>query len=400
MAFEQYSKRLIQWRRHLHHYPELSFEEFETTKYIIEQLKGLPGVTIQTGKGQLGVGTGVLVTVGSGKRPIVGLRADIDALPIEEKTGASYQSSKVGVMHACGHDGHTAMLMGAVYFLSTLYESNVLQGTVKCLFQPAEETEDQNGKTGAQYVLESGVLQDVEACFALHIDPEIPLGEVKIKPGIAMANVDTFTLTIEGTGGHGAYPEQSIDPIYLSSLVLPYLYSLSSRRLSALEPSVLSICQITGGASSNVIPSTVDIRGTIRTYSEEARKQLSSEIRKGLSQVEALGGSYDLHIHHGEPALFNDSNMVDLFTEAIQLVEPNVVIHSQPYGMGGEDFSHIAKQIPGAMMFIGAADPNHEPTSLHQPSFCFNERVLEKGAHTLVKATLLYMKKGGEEHGT
>ncbi|MCL7745991.1 M20 metallopeptidase family protein [Halalkalibacter alkaliphilus] len=400
MAKGQWQKQLVKWRRHLHQYPELSFEEKQTTAYIIRQIKGLPGVSIQSGKDQIGLDTGVIATVGDGERPVIGLRADIDALPITEETKAPYQSCHTGVMHACGHDGHTAMLIGAVYFLSSLYEANLLHGTVKCLFQPAEETEDQFGKTGAQYVLNSGALDEVEACFALHLDPDIPIGEVKLKAGVAMANVDTFTVTIQGTGGHGAYPEQSVDPIYLSSLILPYLYSLPSRQTSALEPSVLSVCQITGGVSSNVIPSEVTIRGTMRTYSEKARNHLSAELDKGLAQIEALGGSYRLYLHHGEPALINDPDMVNVLSKAIRLVDPNVAIHSIPYGLGGEDFSHITKQIPGAMMFLGAADQNNMKTSLHQPSFCFDERALEIGTHTLVKAALLLMKKGGIEGGT
>ncbi|KHF37962.1 M20 metallopeptidase family protein [Halalkalibacter okhensis] len=400
MAKDKWEKRLIKWRRHLHRYPELSFEEKQTTAYIIEQIKGLPGVSIQWGRDQIGLDTGVIVTIGGGESPIIGLRADIDALPIREETKATYQSCHTGVMHACGHDGHTAMLLGAVHFLSSLFEANLLNGTVKCLFQPAEETEDQFGKTGAQYVLNSGAFDEVEACLALHLDPDIPIGEVKLKAGVAMANVDTFTVVINGTGGHGAYPEQSIDPVYLSSLILPYLYSLPSRQISALEPAVLSVCQITGGASSNVIPSEVTIRGTMRTYSEKARSRLSSELEKGLRQIQTLGGSYQLQLHHGEPALINDPGIVEVFSKAIRLVDPNVVIHSEAYGLGGEDFSHFTKKIPGAMMFLGAADWSKQKTSLHQPSFCFDERALEMGTHTLVKAVLLLMKKGGIEGGT
>jgi amidohydrolase len=340
-----------------------------------------------------------VATVGDGSKPIVGLRADIDALPIEEETEASYQSCRKGIMHACGHDGHTAMLLGAVQCLSKLYESKQLHGTVKCLFQPAEEREDEKGKTGAQYVLESGILDDVEAVMAIHLDPEIPLGEVKLKSGLVMANVDTFTIEIKGTGGHGAYPEQSVDPLWLTSLVLPCLYSMPSRQLSALEPSVLSVCQISGGISANVIPSSVTIKGTIRTYSQTARDRLAKELQRGLGVIQGLGGSYHLDLHLGEPALYNAPEVVDVFECAIKQSHPGVIIHVEPYGLGGEDFSHITNQIPGAMMFLGAADQTQLKTSLHQPTFCFDERALELGMQTLVNSALLLLEKGGGANG-
>ncbi|WP_227936270.1 M20 metallopeptidase family protein [Alkalihalobacillus deserti] len=390
--------KLITWRRHLHREPELSFQEIKTTTYIIEQLQGLPGVRLQSGIDQIGVDTGVLAIVGNGTGPIVGLRADIDALPITEKTGVSYQSCKQGVMHACGHDGHSAMLLGAVHTLSNLYQSGKLKGTVKCLFQPAEEAEDDQGKTGAQYVLEKGVLADVEAIIALHLDPEIPLGKVKLKSGPVMANVDTFKLTISGTGGHGAYPEQTVDPIWLSSFILPYLYSLPSRKLAALEPTVLSICQISGGASTNVIPSEVTLRGTMRTYSEEARVQLVNELNRGLKTIIELGGAYDLHVHQGEPALLNDDELTQMMEEVLHEVEPNCFILYESFGMGGEDFSHITRKIPGVMLFLGAQAETK--TSLHQPTFNFDELAMDFGLRTLVEGALRMIKRRREPDGS
>ncbi|MFD2506900.1 M20 metallopeptidase family protein [Halalkalibacter alkalisediminis] len=391
-------EQLMTWRRHLHREPELSFQEIRTTSYIIEQLQGLPGVQLRSGIDQIGVHTGVLAIVGNGNGPIVGLRADIDALPITENTGASYQSCNSGIMHACGHDGHTAMLLGAVHTLSSLYQLGTLRGTVKCLFQPAEESEDAQGKTGAQYVLEKGVLDDVEAILALHLDPELSLGKIKLQSGPVMANVNTFQLTILGTGGHGAYPEQTVDPIWLTSVVLPYLYSLPSRKLAAHEPSVLSICQISGGASTNVIPSDVMLRGTIRTYSEEARIKLVEELKRGLQIIIQLGGSYDLHVHQGEPALLNDPELTQMIEELIKEMEPNCTVIQQSFGMGGEDFSHFTRKIPGAMLFLGAQAESK--TSLHQPTFNFDERAMELGMRILVDGALRMIRRRRNPNGS
>lgn len=392
--------KLLIWRRHLHKYPELSFEERETTTYIVNELSGLPGVKVETGREALGLDTGVMVTVGNGTKPIVGMRADIDALPIKEKNSAAYRSTKPGIMHACGHDGHTAMLLGAVHQLSAKFAEGTLNGTVKCLFQPAEETEDEYGKTGAMYVLESNVLADICAMVALHLDPELPLGKVKLKEGVVMANVDTFAMTIHGTGGHGAYPEQTIDPIWLTSLILPAIYGLSSRKVAALEPSVVSITQLSCGTQANIIPSSVSLRGTIRSYSEDVRLQLRKELIQILDTIRSMNGTYSLKIHSGEPALYNDPMIADLLAEAVKEAYPPIEILAEAYGMGGEDFSHIANEIPAAMLFLGAKDESQADTSLHQPTFCFDEKALLIGMNTLVESALRLLKKGGNENGS
>ncbi|MCM3761302.1 M20 family metallopeptidase [Alkalihalobacillus oceani] len=380
------AEQLIMWRRHLHRYPELSFAEHKTTAYIVEQLAGLPGVTLHTGKEAIGLETGVLATVGSGEAPVVGLRADIDALPVEEKTGAEYQSAHPGIMHACGHDGHTAMLLGAVQRLSEWRQNGTLKGTVKCLFQPAEETSDEQGLTGAQHVMASGILNDVSAMIALHLDPELPYKQIKLCSGIVMANVDSFSIMISGTGGHGAYPEQAVDPIWLTSLILPGLYGIPARKIAALEPAVLSIGRLEAGGSANVIPSQVRINGTIRTYSSAARTQMEAALRHVLESITPYGGSCQLSIEHGEPALRNAPEIVKLLEETARSVEPDIVIHRRPYGMGSEDFSHLAAHCPGAMLFLGAALPQR--TALHQPTFDFNEEALELGTGILTEAAL------------
>ncbi len=392
-------EELSRWRRHLHRYPELSFKEFETTKFIIEELKQMPGVKVEFGREKIGLSTGVIATVGEGDGPVIGLRADIDALPIKETTNVSYQSCHEGVMHACGHDGHTAMLLGAVQVLATINQQTPLSGKVKCIFQPAEETEDDHGKSGAQYMIEAGVLSDVEAVVALHLDPELSVGKVKLCEGLAMANVDTFTAIIRGTGGHGAYPDQTADPIWLTSILLPTLYSLCNRRLSPLEPSVLSIGMIKGGAQTNVIPDSVKLKGTMRTYSEEARQQLEKELRTAIATVDSLGGTTELHVHKGEPALYNNPAVTSILREAIKHRYPTTKCLNKPYGMGGEDFSHMTKQIPGAMLFLGAKKVD-KICHLHQPTFDIDERALEIGTQILVHTVLTSFAKGGLSYGT
>ncbi|WP_100407283.1 M20 metallopeptidase family protein [Bacillus solitudinis] len=386
-------RELSRWRRHLHHHPELSFHEVETTNYLIEELKKM-SVDIVHGRNRIGLPTGVVATVGDKVGPVIALRADIDALPIQEHALHDYKSCSPNVMHACGHDGHAAMLLGAAKQLSLLHKQMPLKGKVKFIFQPAEETENEEGKTGAQYLINAGVLDDVDAIYALHIDPEQPIGTIKLCEGLAMANVDTFSIDIRGTGGHGAYPNQTIDPIWLTAMTLPTLYSLTNRRVSPLEPAVLSLGMIQGGAQTNVIPDCVTIKGTMRTYTDEARIKLENELRTTLQIVTTLGGEVEFTVHRGEPALYNDMTATTILRESIQKAYPSTIVLNERYGMGGEDFSYMTRKVPGAMCFLGAKKEGLN-ACLHQPIFDFDETILEIGTGILVQAVLTSIAKGG-----
>ncbi|MFA9455458.1 M20 family metallopeptidase [Halalkalibacter sp. AB-rgal2] len=389
---------MVTWRRHLHQYPDLSYEEYDTTDYIIQQLDSLPHVEIFHGKELVGTSTGLIAVIGDGTKRGIGLRADIDALPIVEDHICDYRSKHNGIMHACGHDGHTAMLIGAIHKLSALFQNGQLTGNVTCVFQPAEEATDDNGRTGAEYMVESSLIKQIDMIMALHIDPTLPLGQVKLTTGPVMANVDTFSIIIHSKGGHGGYPEQTNDPIWLLSFVLPALYSMPGRRFSPLEPAVCSIGQITAGTSPNVIPSQVKLEGTCRTYSEEARACMEQHLQQICDSLSPHGGVAQLHYMKGEPLLNNDEDVVREIKNSVQQINPHVAIHQIPYGMGGEDFSHFTNRMKGAFLFIGAKKEGHIDTTLHHPSFDFDEKALVFGMNTLVQFVINQLRS--DNNGT
>ncbi|MDL4841038.1 M20 metallopeptidase family protein [Aquibacillus rhizosphaerae] len=374
---------VIDWRRHFHRYPELSFKEEKTSKYILDALESMGIYDIQTGI----AGHGIVATISSGNGPIIGLRADMDALPIMENTGASFASKHNGIMHACGHDAHMAMLLGAAKLLVEDFKNGKLKGTVKLIFQPAEEDSDEHGLTGAPYFLKSGIINDLDAAIALHVCPWRYAGELQVNKGPSMANIDNFSLAIKGVGGHGGYPHQSYDPIWMSSFVLQGLYGLISRKINPLDVGTLSVGEIKGGTTSNVIPETVQIKGTLRSYTDQIRSQLIKELEAIAKLVEPLGGQYQLDIEHGEPALQNHPEITDLFISTAKSIYPSMEIYEQPFGMGGEDFGHITKEIPGAMFFLGCGKENDETRHLHNSDFMINEEALPIGVTLLTECT-------------
>lgn len=377
---EQLKARLIDWRRQLHRFPELSFQEEKTSAFILEVLQGLEVFDIQTGI----AGHGIIASVGNNEGPVIGIRADMDALPIEEKTELDFSSENPGVMHACGHDAHTAMLLGVAHLLKEEYLDGRLGGKVKLVFQPAEEDTDQYGVTGAPYFLQAGVLDDLDYAISLHVCPWLPVGKIQLHAGPSMASIDNFSLVIEGTGGHGGYPHQGTDPIWMSSFVLQGIYGIISRRLNPIEVGTISIGQINGGSACNVIPDCVQINGTVRAYTDEQRHQLIEELKKAARLSETLGGTYQLTIEKGEPALYNDEWVNDNFCEASTMLYPDMEIIKAPYGMGGEDFSHILEKVPGAMLFLGCGWQELPDYHLHTGEFQLNEEALPIGVSLLV----------------
>ncbi|SDH43300.1 M20 metallopeptidase family protein [Alteribacillus bidgolensis] len=385
---------LVKWRRYLHQLPELSFQEINTASFVESKLRKITGMKVLAGKQETGIKTGVAGILKKGEGPVVALRADMDALPIREENEAIYKSQHDGVMHACGHDAHTSILLGAAHLLA---DSDIpFSGTVKFLFQPAEEDTDQSGRTGAPYFIEHGLLDDVSMAFALHMDPEHEPGNIKLHAGPSMANVDTFKGIIQGTGGHGAYPHLGTDPIWMLSFVLQAIQGVAARKTSPLSPAVISVGEIKTGSSTNVIPEKVTLQGTMRSYDRDTRRHLVEELENAFSITHSMGGMYELDIERGEPALNNDVKAVSIYHSVIQEYFSSFHILNEPYGLGGEDFGHIAEKVPAAMLFLGAGFTEKENRGLHMPCFDIQEDILPVGVSLLAGAALHYINEAEE----
>ncbi|WP_254178187.1 MULTISPECIES: M20 family metallopeptidase [unclassified Planococcus (in: firmicutes)] len=377
--------KLSEWRRTLHQFPELSFQEFQTADFIASVLSTIDGIAVERG---IGLETSVIATLGKGEGPVIALRADIDALPIDEANTCDYRSKTPGVMHACGHDAHAAILLGAASLLAEYYRAEQWNGTVKFIFQPAEETIDEDSMSGSPYLLQAGAYDGVELAIALHMCPWLAVGEVQLHDGISMANVDVFHGVISGTGGHGAYPELGSDPTWMLGLILQALHGIVPRKISALEPAVVSVGQIHAGTASNIIPHEVQMEGTVRSYSANTRDLLETEIRDAFALAKHLGGDYSFHYQRGEPALVNDRHVNEQIAEAIQKTDPSVRFIHQAFGMGGEDFAYVTQQLPGAMFFLGCSLDDGIERDLHTPHFDIDERSLPLGAAILANAAI------------
>ncbi len=372
---------IIRIRRDLHAHPELGFEEFRTAGVVASTLQELGFTNVRTGVGR----TGVTVEFGAADGPVLGIRADMDALPIKEETPHDFKSQNDGVMHACGHDCHTSMLLGAARLLKNEFDTNGgdWRGRVRLLFQPCEEKFDENGISGATAMIEDGALQGVDETIALHIISTLDSGTLQFCDGVAMAAVDSFQAVIHGDGGHGAYPHMGSDPLFMLSTVLPNLYGIPSRRISPLEPCVVSLGQITGGTTTNVIPARVQLQGTIRSLNEDVREQLWNDVENCFRLVEMLGGRYEFTMHKGYPSLNNAAEMNSRLKQvAAEMIAGDRIIE-EPFGMGAEDFAYMAREIPGAMFLLGgkvAGGGSH-----HTPIFDIDEDVLPLGSAVLAE---------------
>lgn len=380
---------LVRLRRDFHQHPELSFQEFRTAGIVADTLReiGIKDVKTEVGR------TGVTAQIGNGNGPTIGIRADMDALPILEQVDVPFKSQNDGVMHACGHDTHTAMLLGAAHLLQQSFaeEGKDWQGNIRFLFQPSEESFDAQGVSGATAMIDDGALKDVDAVIALHILSNLESGVCYFQDGYSMAAVDSFEATIYGDGGHGAYPHEGRDPIFMMSSILPNIYGIQSRYISPLSPSVISIGEIRGGAAPNVIPKSVYVQGTIRSFEEDVRHQLWEELERAFKLSEALGGSYDLKIHKGYPANFNNEQVNSWLRKVAQdtVGAEHVVDHA--FGMGAEDFSYMGQQAPGAMFMLGAQVPNGG--NHHTPEFDIDENVFPIGAAVLAETARRFVLK-------
>ena len=375
--------QLIEWRRDFHKYPELGFKEERTACTVAETLTKY-GCRVQTGVGR----TGVIGELGSGS-PIIAIRADMDALPLEETNIVPYASLNKGVMHACGHDAHVAMALG----VAQLLESHNPNGTVRFIFQPAEEVADAEGLSGAQRMIEDDAMKGVNAIIALHVSSYLPVGQIEISSGPSSAGVDTFRGVIIGEGGHGSRPHETIDPFVLTAHVILALNSIVSRRLDPFCPAVVSLGAIHGGQAENVIPNRINLDGTIRFMDTKIQAQIHSEIRRGFELTRTLGGDYQLSFEIGTLPMFNHPDAVRLITSSAASIIGETNILPRKDGMGAEDFGCLSDLAPGAMFNLGC-QMEGAVRQHHNSNFDIDERCLPYGTAILADAVLRFLRRG------
>jgi amidohydrolase len=375
--------QLIKWRRDFHMHPELGFQEIRTSSHVSKILESL-GCQVRRGVGR----TGVLSDIGSGA-PIFAIRADMDALPITEENDVPYISKNPGVMHACGHDAHTAMLLGVAKLLS----KEDFPGTVRLLFQPSEEINDSEGISGASRMINDGAMQGVEMVIALHVGPQIPVGSIGAEAGAVSGGVDSFFGKVIGKGGHGAKPNETIDPIYITAHVILALNGIVSRRLHPFNPAVVSIGSLHGGQAENVIPRKVDIKGTLRFTEPKVQKQIHTEITRAFELARTLGGNYELRFEIGSPPMVNHPKAVELIKSTAAELIGIENIHPIPKELGAEDFGSFMDLAPGAMFVLGTRIEGDERFG-HNRHFDIDERALPIGTAILAETALRFLRKG------
>jgi amidohydrolase len=382
----QFETDLIGLRRHFHQHPELSFQEQRTAAEVARQVAGL-GYHVQQNVGR----TGVVAELDNGKGPYIALRADMDALPIQETNDVEYRSSNAGVMHACGHDAHMSMLIGAARLLMDLSKRKELPpGRIRLLFQPAEEASDQENKSGAARMIDDGALKSIDAVFGLHVGAHLPAGKFFLRAGPMMAGSDTFTAHVLGKSAHAARPQEGIDAIVLAAHAVLACQNAVARRISPFQQGVLTIGMVAGGHAENVIADRVTLRGTLRYFEPDVRKALRDELRKALQIAETLGGRVELDLRDGFPPVVNDRAMTDLAHGTVtQMFGAEAAEDFEPM-MGAEDFALMLQQAPGAFMWLGAALP--KPREHHHPEFNIDESVLVKGASALAGIAVQALK--------
>lgn len=373
---------VIRARRHLHQHPELSWQERQTSQFIRQWLEK-SGIEFRVAKDCYAT---IGIIRGHKPGPVVGLRADIDALPIAEKSAVPHYSQNEGVMHACGHDGHTATLLGAAQVLAQLREE--IAGTIVCVFQPAEEDGG-----GGRKILASGLLDDlgIQAFFGLHAWPYLPVGAIGVRYGAMMAAIDDFKIVVHGKSGHAAHPMTAIDPVWISAQIINAVQSLVTRERHGADPVVISIATIHGGSADNVIPAQVEMTGTMRTLQPETRSRMNHrlvELVKGVAQT--FGGSAEVDIEVGYPSLINTDHMVQLVAQtAAELVGAKNVIELAEPSMGGEDFAYYLQKYSGAFFRLGVGPR----PSLHADTFDFNDDALELGVQMMANVAINCLKE-------
>jgi len=362
-------KNIIDWRRDFHQYPELGFDEHRTSKIIGETLKEM-GLAPKMNVGK----TGVTADLSFGEGPTIALRADMDALPMQEASGLDFSSKHDGVMHACGHDGHMAMLLGTAKVLTQ--NGDRFNGTVRFIFQPAEE-----GAGGARYMIEDGCLDGVDEIYGIHVWNYQPVGEVGITDGPVLAAADMFEINIKGIGGHGAAPQGTVDAVVVSSHLVQALQTIVSRNTNPLESTVVTIGTISGGHNFNIIADEVTLSGTARAYTEENRNLIKTRMAEIIDGVaKTFGAEISFDYEDGYPPTINHTDPVNKVLKAAERVVGEKA--GMPYlSMGGEDFSYYLQKIPGCFFFVGSA-PNDQKlfeTPHHCSHFTMDEKALLVG---------------------
>ncbi len=375
-------EQLIAWRRDFHMYPELGFQEARTSARIADILEPL-GYRLRRGVGR----TGVVGEIGSGV-PMIAIRADMDALPLQEVNAVPYASKNPGVMHACGHDAHTAMALG----VATLLAREKFPGTIRILFQPSEEVGDSEGISGAPRMIQDGAMEGVNMVIALHVDPATPVGSIRIDPGPASGGVDSWFGCIKGKGGHGAKPHEVIDPFYITAHVMLALNGIVSRRLYPFDPAVVSIGSLHGGHTENVIPAFVDISGTLRFTLPKVQKQIHAEIKRAFELSRPLGGDYELRFEIGGVPMQNHPDVVDLIKAAASDLLGHEHVLSMHKELGAEDFGCFSDLAPGAMFVLGTRIEGDERFG-HNPHFDIDERALPVGTAVLAETALRFLRR-------
>ncbi|MAD04100.1 MULTISPECIES: amidohydrolase [unclassified Pseudoalteromonas] len=399
-ANKSVSEKVIKWRRHLHQNPELSNREFETAKYVAKHLRSL-GLEVQTGVAH----TGVVAKLKGGKKgPLIALRADMDALPVKEQVDlpfastqtAEYKGNTVGVMHACGHDNHVAILMAAAESLVKIKDQ--LAGDILFVFQPAEEGAPEGEEGGAELMLKEGLFKEKpEAVFGLHVTSSLNTGQIGFREGPLMASADKFTITVKGRQTHGSRPWNGVDPIVASSQIIMATQTIASRQVDVTKaPSVVSFGAINGGIRNNIIPDQVEMVGTIRTFDQEMRADIKKRLAKTAEMVAESGGAEaHVHIDHGYPVTVNDVELTKKMAPTLAGVVGKENLITTPLITGAEDFSYYALETPGMFFFLGVTPKGQDAVtapSNHSPHFFADEKALQLGVNAMTQLVIDYLK--------
>jgi amidohydrolase len=366
------------WRRDIHQHPELLYDVHRTAAFVADRLREFGCDEVATGLGKTGV-VGVIKgkkKASNGEMKTIGLRADMDALPVEEQTNVPYTSNTKGIMHACGHDGHTAMLLGAARYLA---ETRNFAGEAVVIFQPAEE-----GGAGAAAMIKDGLMDrfGIEQVYGMHNGPGIPVGSFAIRPGPIMAATDAIDIRIEGLGGHASRPHKCIDSVLVGSQLISALQQVVARNVDPLESAVISICEFHAGTARNVIPQTAELHGTVRTLTPEVRELVEKrvhEVVRGIAQI--TGARIDLNYERGYPVTVNHTAQTDVAIRIAKEVAGDANVHETPPLMGAEDFAYMLEARPGAFIFCG----NGDTAGLHHPAYDFNDEAIVYGTSYWIK---------------